>query len=444
MDLLFKPPSSFGFDDIVAFCQEGHREGWQLDYKQLMPAKGLSKLFAAFSNTRGGVIIIGVEEDKIKGVPVKWEGVANDVKLVEKIHQSATNVEPLPHYDVHVTDEKNGKVFILVRIFEGDQTPYYVHNDANIWVRTGDISNPVSLASPEAAELLFGKREKAHLARLNYAKRTKEVYVAALARSDRERERLIAEERDKQKRFQQKVGVDNPYQSQYTSQKMGTSVSMFKILLQPHYPHRALAKPEDIKNKLPDLRIRGYHFGDFPTLELEAIPDGVMMFEANYGDGSIRTGQFFANGTIYRADDVVRFNQETKEMTVMLYWLGAAFYQTLLFAQKYYQFLGYQGTIEGEISIDDVQGHTVRTIHTQKFGSDFFERYHASLLPSHQWPISLDTATLNRDDLLPRVFNEKMNEIYWSFGYPNLHPKIAIDFLRENGFLTEEQAQALA
>ena len=111
MDILNKPITTFTFNDVVSFCQEGHHEGWQIDYKRDWPQDGLSKYFAAFSNTRGGVIIIGVEEDKTTGVPTVWDGVNNTAQSIERVHQWASHIEPLPSYEVHPTDEQSGKIF---------------------------------------------------------------------------------------------------------------------------------------------------------------------------------------------------------------------------------------------------------------------------------------------------------------------------------------------
>jgi len=136
MDILNKAIKSFGFEEVVDFCKEKHPEGIQIDYKKEFPKKGLSKHFAAFSNARGGVIIVGVDEDKRTSIPKSWSGIKNEGKLEERVHQFASNVKPIPAYELQTTDEKNGKVFLLIRIFEGDRTPYYVQNDANLWIRT--------------------------------------------------------------------------------------------------------------------------------------------------------------------------------------------------------------------------------------------------------------------------------------------------------------------
>ena len=161
MDIISKPLASFSFDNIVAFAKENNQEGVQLDYKEELPdKKKLSQLVAAFANTRGGVIVVGVKENRENGRPAKWEGIRDD-HHDEFVAQVIGNISPLPSYEFHKTDDKDGKVFVLIRVFEGNQTPYYPHNDSNIWIRTGSIKKSVEIALPEHAELLFKKTDRA-------------------------------------------------------------------------------------------------------------------------------------------------------------------------------------------------------------------------------------------------------------------------------------------
>jgi predicted HTH transcriptional regulator len=206
MRILTTPIEDITFADIVGFCQEKQIEGTELDYKKDLSEKGLAKHIAAFSNTRGGIMIIGVEEDSKTGVPLKWEGVDNDGKLIDRIHQYAANVTPLPSYTVRVTDEVNGKVFLLLRILEGDSTPYYVRNRSDIWVRLGNISTQ---ASPEDLQRLIGKKEQAAQARAFFISRAEEVSLAALKRAERERRRLVAEDQERRRKEHELHGVDN-------------------------------------------------------------------------------------------------------------------------------------------------------------------------------------------------------------------------------------------
>ena len=47
--------------DVEAFCRTGVREGFILDFKLDFPSR-LEKAVAAFANTYGGMILIGVDE----------------------------------------------------------------------------------------------------------------------------------------------------------------------------------------------------------------------------------------------------------------------------------------------------------------------------------------------------------------------------------------------
>ncbi|AKM82542.1 TPA: hypothetical protein DD449_01620 [Candidatus Berkelbacteria bacterium] len=87
MKLLLKPINSFTFQDVSDFCSEGYLENVQLDYKKDFSPKGVAKHFASFSNTRGGLIIFGVEEDEKTGKPTKWDGLNNDCKFEDQIYQ---------------------------------------------------------------------------------------------------------------------------------------------------------------------------------------------------------------------------------------------------------------------------------------------------------------------------------------------------------------------
>jgi predicted HTH transcriptional regulator len=128
MDLLVQDFNTISFQDVVDFCDQKVVENTELDYKQIIP-RDLTKHFSAMSNRYGGLVIVGVEEDPQTGTPNRYEGIVNDGKLIDRIHQFANNVRPLPTYHVRTTDEVNGKVFLLVRISEGGAPPYTSVND---------------------------------------------------------------------------------------------------------------------------------------------------------------------------------------------------------------------------------------------------------------------------------------------------------------------------
>lgn len=440
MKILNSPVKDLTFDDIVSFCKEKHVEGIQFDYKQDFPPKGIAKHFASFSNTRGGIIIIGVEEDSKTGIPIKWDGIKNEGKLIDRVHQFAANVDPLPSYEVAVTNEKGGKVFLLVRIFEGDRTPYYVQNDSNIWVRTGNISTPIDIVSPDALELLFRKREKAELARAFFINRAYAVYQAALKRAENERLTLIANEKENYLKKQQQNGVTNPTQDGFKTMiykdKLGSQAAMSTIQLQPYYPHKSFIQPLELKNAVDSIRASGKFEGDFPSLNQETIPEGIMNLSWHQNNGSIECEQVYGYGLIFNSTDILWVRDGVQQ--VYLSQIARQVFITFLATVNYYKHIGYQGSIVGYLLIGDVEGIPITRIVPHGWQSHFMENG-KFLLDKYRWDIDTDTSILNNPLELQKLFIDLMNEIHVGLNYPPPPEELLKAFLKDEGWLVEEQ-----
>lgn len=61
-----KPLSEVTMQDVKLFCDKQVREGINLDYKRDLTSKSLLKTMAAFANTRGGFILVGVDDQDDK------------------------------------------------------------------------------------------------------------------------------------------------------------------------------------------------------------------------------------------------------------------------------------------------------------------------------------------------------------------------------------------
>ena len=431
MEILDKPILSLTFENIVAFCKEEHVEGIQLDYKKEIP-RDLAKHFASFSNTRGGVIIIGVEEDGKSSTPKIWGGVVNNGKLEERIHQFASNVEPIPSYEIHTTDEKDGKVFVLIRIFEGDRTPYYVQNDSNLWVRAGNISNPIERASPEEAELLFGKKNRAELARQNYEERAHEIYKAALLDAEEERQRLIVDEKVE---LDKKRAEGMATNSRYVQSKLGTNTAMFTVVLQPFYPKKALIAPHEIMNSLDRFRVRA-GWGDFPDLNMNPIPDGVLNFFWRQNDGLVKCEQIYSYGLIFLTLDVLSLDQSEKN-NIYLSSMASVLFASLTIANRFYSLCGYQGGITGKVSLRGSRKSIVQPIVPNRY--NYFGSTKRSFLDAYNWELDIDTALLENKVAFQQYFIEKIKEFYWSLGYKPDKEEVYKAFLKDRGWLVEEK-----
>jgi hypothetical protein len=439
MKILNAPVKDLTFDDVVEFCKEKQIEGIQIDYKKDFPQKGLAKHFAAFSNTRGGIIIIGVEEDNKTGLPTKWEGITNEGKLEDRVHQFAANVEPLPDYDVSTTNEVGGKAFLLIRIFEGVRTPYYVQNDSNIWIRTGNISNQIDIASPDALELLFKKRERAELSRAFFINRAYEVYSAAMKRAENERLAEIAKEKEEHIQEQQRIGTVNPsltdFKSSIYQEKLGTQAAMSTFLLQPYYPHKSLITPLELKSSIAQIRARGVYEGDFPTLDKETIPEGVLSFSWRRDSGSIECEQLYGYGLVFNTKDVLWIDKEG-EKTVYISHFAMQIFVSLLATANYYKQVGYQGNIAGYLLLKDVEGAIINTITPDGYRNLFPDRSRF-LLPMYRWDIDTDTSVLNDRKELQGFFIELINEIYVGLNQTPPQEALINAFLKQEGWLVE-------
>ena len=87
MSLWYKTPSEITFADIDQFCKSMQPEGARLDYKGIAFPKDLAKTIAAFANTLGGLIILGVDANKNTNMPI-WPpdaGMPMDAGLSERV-----------------------------------------------------------------------------------------------------------------------------------------------------------------------------------------------------------------------------------------------------------------------------------------------------------------------------------------------------------------------
>lgn len=92
---------------------------FKLDLETEKPKSWL-KSVSAFANTKGGIILFGVDDKTHEG-----KGVADVKKMSEKISELINaRIEPLPRYELNYFEE-NGKDFIELEIGDGPITPYF-------------------------------------------------------------------------------------------------------------------------------------------------------------------------------------------------------------------------------------------------------------------------------------------------------------------------------
>lgn len=164
---LFKLPiHEITYEDIRLFVEQKIPEGRMLDYKKCLP-KNISKTIAAMGNTDGGIILLGVEEEKEqeegrRSFPGKIVGIKDEKNVKQSvINQSYAILQPgfdLQIHEVSIPDKKGYSVVIIRVELEGVSSfPIFHQQDKAIYVRLDEQTRKADL---EQIKHLFKRENK--------------------------------------------------------------------------------------------------------------------------------------------------------------------------------------------------------------------------------------------------------------------------------------------
>jgi hypothetical protein len=397
VNILTKPLADITFDDVEQFCKTQVIEGVNLEYKQEFP-RDLAKQFVTFSNTEGGLIIIGVAEDERTGLPISSEGIATEGKPLDRVYQFAANVIPYPTFDARLTDEKNGKTFVLIRVLEGSAPPYSTNNDPTPWVRTGNVSKPLVPANREDLLRLMGKRDKA----------------AELRRTNLTFARSIFEQ-------------DLMESSTATPSSSGQSAA-FEISIMPYYPERNILSYGELEPIAPLL---GAHWqGTAYTSGDVSIPQGRSAFRrADYKD-VFTSDQLYLTGHIYRSTSITHMNGNEVE-EVSPYAIGGHLNKQLTMAAHVYKHANYHGLVVINVKIHGAKGVYTFPIDSTPFRSDETAQIK---LNEYEWSETTDTSTLSEPAATGELHETLQRQIMWDLGIGNTSTSIFEWYFGQNNW----------
>ncbi len=140
-------------DDLIA-----QGEHTQLEFKrQLSSAQRIARTLAAFANTSGGTLLIGVTDDgRIIGVPSEFREIGKLEEATDRLIEPALTVS-------YETVAPDGRKVLMVVVAESNEKPHYVVDEAGkrtIYVRAKDKSMPTNkfiIGAPELAQTEFLK-----------------------------------------------------------------------------------------------------------------------------------------------------------------------------------------------------------------------------------------------------------------------------------------------
>lgn len=111
-----------------------------IDYKVALEVgkpKSWLKSVSAFANSKGGIILFGIEDKTHRLIGLK-DVIEDAEKITEMIN---SKIMPLPRYEIHALVEDK-KDFLELKIGDGPSTPYYLISDGRkeAYIRSGNQS----------------------------------------------------------------------------------------------------------------------------------------------------------------------------------------------------------------------------------------------------------------------------------------------------------------
>lgn len=161
-----KPINEITFEDIDNFCNEW-TEGVRVEYKRdIEVKKHIPKAVSSFANFLGGILMIGVECDKVKNQVIAINGIPSENGIEEQIIQYAnTHIYPAVIPAVKIVDKPNtNNIVVVLQVEESVQAPHTIQNTTKVYIRTGNVSYPYKLAEIDRIEYMFKRRENSQVA----------------------------------------------------------------------------------------------------------------------------------------------------------------------------------------------------------------------------------------------------------------------------------------
>lgn len=156
-----KPLSQAEYSDVEFFCNT-FGEGVRVEYKSEM-IKEIPKIISAFANTLGGIIVIGVETDKVQNRVIAVNGIDNKSGIEESIISSSLQgIYPSVIPEIKIIDipEKKNKILVVIKVHESKDAPHAIQNSTRVYIRTGSVSQPYEFAEIDRIEYMLKRREK--------------------------------------------------------------------------------------------------------------------------------------------------------------------------------------------------------------------------------------------------------------------------------------------
>jgi hypothetical protein len=411
MRLLTAPITSLTWQDVSDFCALQLSESTTLDYKREIPGE-LERTVAAMANTSGGLILIGVEEDRTTTKPTLP---VVGLPLVRGLPERVTNLcianlaPPLVPEIAVVEDPSGSHAVVILRVPQSHQAPHAVSRNTKVYLRRGGTNSPEDLATLDELEWLNSGRKRSVEFR-------ESLYIRA------------------QERFPQFLrGFDGAGAKAPRVERDG----MLSLAFCPTYPKELLVAPPALREVLSQIRVRDYYGTDheFPLGSL----NGVIVQNAFIVHASV-AGREWVHHTELNSFGLLFFKQSllhpvqlnNREYRVMrASEVFCRLDEVFDCAAKFYERISFNGSLLFRMHLQNLVGYPFGKYSLDEGG------FELSYTPD---PTVEYTTTFNSPDLLkakPDILLASARRVAWAFDWDvdtNLLNKYYLRYKRQSVF----------
>lgn len=406
-----KPLGEVTIQDVKIFCSKQIKEGINLDYKRDLTSRSLLKTMAAFANTRGGYIIVGVDDKDDKPI-LPIEGIDWKESLPLSVTSMIVdNMYPYLSVDVHVCEPEYDKTFVLIYVPESHEAPHWLFNRKELYVRLADRASHThweQFATDTQWEFLRNKRERSVELRRQALETVTDIFEAESRMN----------------------GRSDPIATIVSLGKPSYHLGMLRTVVVPIFPREIMCDVLKLNTYLRTKRIptllRGEEYPELAT-STKIFQEGAYKYVADSKGRPLTFNLLTRFGVVATYERVLQHQEQEPIDLVYLNIVLSSIEATLRYAGELYDDLAYTGSVMCKVNLTTIENTAL--IYKNQRPIDLPR----NLQGHFTWEVEPTVRELNDSAARTEVLYRVISEFVRSFGYVGDSNQLVDNKLAESG-----------